>query len=43
MGTLYIDRMEPRSFMTAANFARFWRDGTIDEIRAGLAISDSGE
>jgi peptide deformylase len=43
MGTLYIDRMEPRSFMTAANFARFWRDGTIDEIRARLAISDRGE
>jgi peptide deformylase len=43
MGTLYIDRMEPRSFMTAANFARFWRDGTIGEIRARLAISDSGE
>jgi len=43
MGTLYIDRMEPRSFMTASNFARFWRDGAIDEIRARLAISDSGE
>jgi hypothetical protein len=35
-GTLYIDRMATRSFMTVGNLTRYWRDKTVDEVRAAL-------
>jgi peptide deformylase len=36
-GTLYIDRMEPRSFTTLENYLRHWKDCSISEFRK-LAI-----
>ena len=35
-GTLYIDKMRPRSFMSAENFARHWKSKPISEIVADL-------
>ena len=35
-GTLYLDRMEPRSFMTIDNHARYWKDKSIEQVRAAL-------
>ena len=35
-GTLYIDRMETRSFATTENMNRFWQGQTIDQIRTAL-------
>jgi peptide deformylase len=35
-GMLYIDRMEPRSFMTTKNLERHWRSMSVAEIRARL-------
>jgi peptide deformylase len=32
-GTLYIDRMEPRSLCTLDNYARHWKELTIAEVR----------
>jgi len=32
-GTLYIDRMHPRTFMTTENFNRHWKDKSIAEVR----------
>ncbi|MBI2963093.1 MAG: peptide deformylase [Deltaproteobacteria bacterium] len=37
-GRLYVDRMEPRSFMTTANHARHWREQTTREVRAALGL-----
>lgn len=33
-GGLYIDRMESRSFMTADNYGRYWKDKTPSELSA---------
>ena len=38
-GTLYIDRMATRSFMTADNLSRYWRDKTVAEVRAELDLA----
>ena len=38
-GILYVDRMDPRSFMTTAGYARHWREKSIDEVRRGLERS----
>jgi peptide deformylase len=35
-GRLFIDRMEPRSLTTVENYARYWRDLSIEELRALL-------
>src|SRR6266567_3492177 len=35
-GTLYIDRMETRSFATTENMSRFWHGQTIEQVRAAL-------
>ena len=35
-GTLYLDRMRPRSFTTNANLSRFWSHKTVEEIRVDL-------
>ena len=32
-GALYIDRMQPRTFMTTDNFNRHWKDKSMDEVR----------
>lgn len=37
-GKLYIDRMEPRSLTTGDNFARYWQDLTVEQIRAKLDL-----
>ena len=31
-GTLYIDRMHTRSFMSVDNFNRYWKDKRVDEV-----------
>ena len=38
-GTLYIDRMETRSFTNVENLNRLWRDQTIEEVRSELRLS----
>jgi peptide deformylase len=35
-GRLYIDRMEPRSFMTIGNYTRYWKDMSIEQIRTAF-------
>jgi peptide deformylase len=35
-GTLYIDRMEPRSLCTLDNYSRHWKELAIPEVRARL-------
>jgi peptide deformylase len=35
-GTLYIDRMEPRSLCTLDNYSKHWKELTITEVRARL-------
>jgi peptide deformylase len=37
-GVLYVDRMVPRTLMTAVNYARYWRDHSLDELRAALDL-----
>jgi len=32
-GTVYIDRMYPRTFMSVENYTRYWKDKSISEIR----------
>jgi len=38
-GTLYIDRMEPRSFSTLENHRRHWASRSLDEVRQALGLS----
>jgi peptide deformylase len=33
-GTLYIDRMDTRSFTTVENFNRYWKDKPTAELRS---------
>jgi peptide deformylase len=35
-GTLYVDRMEPRSFCTLDNYSKHWRELSIAEVTARL-------
>lgn len=37
-GRLYVDRMEPRSFMTTVNHARHWRQRATREVRVALGL-----
>jgi peptide deformylase len=37
-GTLYIDRMQTRSFTTVENAGRFWQSRTIEQVRKDLGI-----
>jgi peptide deformylase len=37
-GTLYIDRMQTRSFTTVENADRFWNSRTIEQVRKDLRI-----
>jgi peptide deformylase len=38
-GTLYIDRMEARSFMASMHYARFWQEKAVEQVRAELGLS----
>jgi peptide deformylase len=38
-GTLYIDRMETRSFMTSMHYTRFWQEKAVEQVRADLGLS----
>jgi peptide deformylase len=40
-GTLYIDRMETRSFTNVENLNRLWKNHTIEEVRSELRLSAS--
>lgn len=40
-GTLYIDRMEPRSFTTVDNLNRHWKDLPIAAVRHTLGLDDA--
>jgi peptide deformylase len=37
-GTLYVDRMEPRSFMTLENHRRHWAGRTPEQVRESLVL-----
>jgi peptide deformylase len=37
-GCLYIDRMEPRSFMTVDNLTRYWKNLPVPDVKARLEI-----
>lgn len=37
-GTMYIDRMHTRTFMSVDNFNRFWKDKTIAKVRELTAL-----
>lgn len=36
-GTLYVDRMHSRTFMTVENFNRYWKDKSVTEVRQLMA------
>ena len=40
-GTLYIDRMRPRSFTTMENLAEFWKGKPVSEIKSELELKSS--
>lgn len=35
-GTLYIDRMESRTFMSIENFTRVWKDASVEEVKRAV-------
>src|SRR5580704_7547228 len=37
-GRLYIDRMEPRSFMSIDNLSRHWKEMTVQAVRQALGL-----
>lgn len=41
-GRLYIDRMEPRSFMSMDNLSRHWRDMPLEAVREALGLVSAG-
>ena len=41
-GTLYIDRMEPRSFSHMDNLRRHWASHQVAEVRRALGLPDGG-
>lgn len=38
-GTLYLDRMAARSFMTSMNYTRLWQEKAVEQVRAELGLS----
>ena len=40
-GKLYIDKMEPRSFMSIDNLSRHWKDVPIRSVRQALGIDET--
>jgi peptide deformylase len=41
-GTLYIDRMLSRSFMSIDNLTKYWSDKTMNHLQAALSLPDPG-
>ena len=41
-GTVYIDRMHTRTFMSVENFSRRWREQSIDEVKRTLLFAPDG-
>jgi peptide deformylase len=41
-GTLYIDRMLSRSFMSIDNLTKYWSDKTMNHLQAALVLPDPG-
>lgn len=41
-GRLYIDQMEPRSFMSIDNLSRHWKDQSIQGVRLALGVHGIG-
>ena len=39
-GTMYVDRMYPRTLMTVDNFTRNWKDKTLQELKKELLGAD---
>jgi peptide deformylase len=39
-GTMYVDRMYPRTLMTVDNFTRSWKDKTLSELKKELLGTD---
>ena len=39
-GRVYIDRMEPRSFMSIENLTRYWKDMPVATVRQTLELDD---
>lgn len=37
-GTVYIDRMYPRTFMNNENYSRYWKDKSISEIKKSIGL-----
>jgi peptide deformylase len=37
-GTVYIDRMQTRTFMTLDNFTRHWKDASVSALKQALAV-----
>ena len=35
-GTMYVDRMQPRTLMTVENYTRHWKDKSMPDIKAAL-------
>lgn len=42
-GTLYIDRMRSRTFMSQANYGRYWSGSSVAETRSALGDIDANE
>lgn len=40
-GRLYIDRMDPRTFMSLDNLGRYWKDVPVQSIRAAIDGSEA--
>jgi len=39
-GTVYVDRMVSRSLTTLENYNRYWKEKTIEEVKAILAADE---
>jgi peptide deformylase len=39
-GSMYVDRMYPRTLMTVDNFTRNWKDKTLSEMKKELLAAD---
>ena len=37
-GTVYIDRMHPRTFMSVENYGRHWKDVSIPQLKSDLGV-----
>lgn len=42
LGTLYLDRMVPRTLMTVENYKKFWMKKSLPELKAELSNATSG-